>query len=111
MRAIVSIGAAAVMVALAAAALAATPVPGDATRGHLLAKTWCTGCHLIEAQETTAKDAVPSFTAIAAMKSTTVPALRAFLQTRHQNMPDWWLSRQQIDDVVAYIMSLHATSP
>jgi mono/diheme cytochrome c family protein len=102
------------MIAAAATALAVTgtlvlaaPLPGDVTRGHALAKTWCTGCHYVEAQEVIAKDAVPSFNAIAGLKSTTVPSLQVFLQTRHQNMPDWWLTRQQINDVVSYIMSLH----
>jgi mono/diheme cytochrome c family protein len=108
-RIILTIAAAGAIAALAGAAVAAKP-PGDPTRGHVLAKTWCTGCHLIEAQEMTAKDAVPSFSAIAANKSTTIPALRAFLQTRHQNMPDWWLTRQQIDDVIAYVTSLRASS-
>jgi mono/diheme cytochrome c family protein len=52
----------------------------------------------------------PGFAAIAAMKSTTELSLQAFLQTPHDHMPDWRLSRQQIDDVVAYIMSLRPTS-
>jgi mono/diheme cytochrome c family protein len=105
-----TIAAAGAIAALAGAAVAAKP-PADPARGHVLAKTWCTGCHLIEAKEMTAKDAVPSFSAIAANKSTTSPALRTFLQTRHQNMPDWWLTRQQIDDVIAYITSLRTPSP
>ena len=108
MRTKLTIAATGAVAVLAGAAVAAKPAC-DADRGHVLAKTWCTGCHLIEAQEMTAKDAVPSFSAIAANKSTTVPALKAFLQTRHQNMPNWWLTRQQIDDTVAYIMSLRAT--
>jgi mono/diheme cytochrome c family protein len=95
---------------LAEGAASAAPPPGNASHGHELAKTWCTGCHFVEAHEMTAKDAVPSFNAIGAMKSTTVPSLRAFLQTRHQNMPDWWLTRQQIEDVIAYITSLRASS-
>jgi mono/diheme cytochrome c family protein len=106
LRAILTIAGIVAITSLAGAALAAKPA-GDPNRGHILAKTWCTGCHLIEAQEMTAKDAVPSFSAIAANKSTTVATLKAFLQTRHQNMPDWWLTRQQIDDTIAYIMSLH----
>ena len=83
---------------------------GSALRGHDLAKTWCAGCHLIEARELRAKDAVPSFAAVAAMKSTTQLSLNAFLQTSHHNMPDWRLTRQQVDDVVAYILSLRPKS-
>ena len=89
----------------AGSALAQQP-PGDAARGHALAKTWCSSCHQIEAHEMTAKDAVPSLASVAAMKSTTALSLQAFLQTPHGNMPDWRLTRQQIDDVVAYILTL-----
>jgi mono/diheme cytochrome c family protein len=65
---------------------------GVINRGHALARTWCTGCHYVEAREMTAKDAVPSFNAIAATSSTTEQSLRAFLQNRHQSMPNWWLT-------------------
>ena len=40
------------------------------------------------------------------MVSTTSMSLRVFLQSPHGNMPDYRLSREQIDDVVAYILSL-----
>jgi mono/diheme cytochrome c family protein len=105
-----AIGAVAATAALAGTLAIAKPLPGDVNRGHELAKTWCIGCHFVEAHEIAAKDTVPSFNAIAAMKSTTIPSLKAFLQTRHRDMPDWWLTRQQVDDVIAYIMSLRPTS-
>jgi hypothetical protein len=40
------------------------------------------------------------------MKSTTPLSLRAFLQTPHERMPDLHLSRDEIDDLTAYILSL-----
>jgi mono/diheme cytochrome c family protein len=40
------------------------------------------------------------------MKSTTFMGLRAFLQTPHDRMPDLHLTRNEIDDVAAYILSL-----
>jgi len=98
------------------AVLAATPVPAqqlpdaNVDRGRALAQTWCSGCHLIDGSSATARDVVPSFSAIAAMKSTTVLSLQVFLQTPHGKMPDWRLTRQQIDDVVVYIMSLRHTA-
>ena len=110
MRQITLLAAMAGLTILAAGAALAQRMPGNVNSGHELAKTWCVGCHLIEAHETTARDVVPSFSAIAAMKSTTELSLQAFLQTPHDHMPDWRLSRQQIDDVVAYIMSLRPTS-
>jgi len=90
----------------AAGGAAAQQAPGDATAGYALAQSWCAGCHFVDQQEMRAKDAVPSFAAVAAMKSTTELSLQAFLQTNHHNMPDWRLTRQQVDDVVAYILTL-----
>ena len=110
MRRMMLIAATAAAATLATGLALAQRTPGDANRGHELAKTWCAGCHLIEAHETMARDVVPSFTAVAAMKSTTELSLQAFLQTPHDHMPDWRLSRQQIDDVAAYIMSLRPAS-
>lgn len=110
MRRMMLIAATAAAVTLATGLALAQQAPGNVASGHELAKTWCSGCHLVEAREMKARDAVPSLAAVAAMKSTTALSLQAFLQTPHGNMPDWRLTRQQVDDVVAYIMSLRATA-
>ncbi len=94
-----------------AAALLAWPasgqVPtGDPQAGRELARTWCASCHAVELRPAQAGDAVPGFSAIAAMPSTTAMSLTAFLQTPHGRMPNFQLSRQQVDDAVAYILSL-----
>ena len=96
--------------AMAAGGAAAQQAPGNSGSGHELANSWCAGCHFVEPREMRTKDAVPSFAAVAAMKSTTELSLQAFLQTSHHNMPDWRLSRQQLDDVIAYILSLRPRS-
>ena len=49
---------------------------------------------------------VPTFTAIASMPSTTPIALRVYLQTPHARMPDLHLSRDETDNLIAYILSL-----
>jgi hypothetical protein len=41
------------------------------------------------------------------MASTTSTSLNAFLSTPHPSMPDYALSRQEIADVSAYILSLN----
>lgn len=82
------------------------PTGGDVVVGHALAAHWCAGCHQVEASPGHARDVPPSFVAVAAMTSTTESSLRAFLQTPHANMPDLKLSQTQIDDLVAYILSL-----
>jgi len=96
--------------ALAAAPASAQQPNGNTDRGRALAQVWCSGCHVIDGSETTARDVVPSFAAVAAMKSTTVLSLSVFLQTPHGKMPDWRLTHQQIDDVVTYIMSLRRSA-
>ena len=78
---------------------------GDAASGLTLAQTWCTSCHIV-APGGTGRDNAPSFMAIAAKPNLSEPALRAWLSDPHPPMPNLNLSRQQIDDVVAYLASL-----
>jgi len=75
--------------------------------GRKLALQWCAECHLVEKGQAQAPvDGVPTFFSIADQPSTTEMGLRAFLTTPHGKMPDIMLSREQIDDIVAYILSL-----
>ena len=46
------------------------------------------------------------FAAIAALPSTTSMSLRAYLRTPHANMPDYRLSREELDDIVAYLLTV-----
>lgn len=92
--------------------VAALPVraqtePGDTREGQRIAATWCANCHRVApGGPGPATDAAPPFQAVARMPSTTSMSLRAFLQTPHVNMPDFRLARTELDDVVAYILSL-----
>jgi mono/diheme cytochrome c family protein len=80
---------------------------GDANAGHAVARTWCESCHVVDAAQKRATAAgAPTFAAVAAMPSTTAPSLHVFLMAPHPPMPDFQLSRQQVDDVTAYILSL-----
>jgi mono/diheme cytochrome c family protein len=79
----------------------------DVMDGQRIARTWCSGCHKVDAQEQkVGNDAVPSFSSIAQMNSTTAISLAAFLSTAHGRMPDYSLSRIEIQNVSAYILSL-----
>ncbi len=91
---------------LAIACPAAAQESGDPATGADLARTWCSGCHVVDPRESRGSDAVPAFAAIANMPSATAMSLHAFLEMPHGRMPDLKLSGQQIDDVVAYIMTL-----
>ncbi len=80
---------------------------GDVRAGRHLAETWCSSCHVVDPTLQRGIDnGAPAFAAVAGMSSTTPLALRAFLQTPHAQMPDLHLSRDEIDDLTAYILSL-----
>ena len=79
--------------------------PGDPGAGKQLAATWCANCHRIApGGPGPASDIAPSFAAIAALPSTPSMSLRAYLRTPHANMPDYRLSREELDDIVAYLL-------
>ena len=75
---------------------------GDPVTGKQLADTTCIECH--GAQDTSRK--APTFSAIAAMPSTTALSLDVFLRTSHPTMPNLILSGTDRDNLIAYIMSL-----
>ena len=81
---------------------------GDPAAGQRLAERWCSGaCHVIgPASARGTSTGVPTFAAIARMPSTTRMSLSVFLQTPHAGMPDLHLSRDEINDLAAYILSL-----
>jgi len=94
------------MAALLAAAVLASPAAAqDVEAGHQIASRWCNSCHEI-GKAPVQNDVSPPFAAIARMPSTTGISLNAFLSTPHHRMPDYSLTRQEIADVSAYILSL-----
>jgi mono/diheme cytochrome c family protein len=90
--------------------LALLPLPvaaQDPATGRRLAEYWCMGCHVIEREPpSAAAGGVPSFLAIAAKPTTTAQSLDWFLSAAHTTMPDFLLSRDERNWLVAYILSL-----
>jgi mono/diheme cytochrome c family protein len=90
--------------------LALLPLPAaaqDPATGRLLAEHWCMACHVIEREPPGTPDAVvPSFPAIAATPSTSAESLDRYLSTGHTRMPDFKLSRDERNRLIAYILSL-----
>jgi len=83
------------------------PLPAvaqDIKMGYIVAQHSCSSCHDIE-KGRFRSDARPSFAAIASRPSTTMMSLEILLTNPHYRMPDY-LTRQEIADVSAYIMSL-----
>ena len=97
---------------LAAATVAALCLPQialaqDVENGARIAHTWCTNCHVVDSQDKGVKsDAAPPFDSIARQSGVTTTAIQVFLSTPHTRMPDFSLTRTEIRDVSAYIMSL-----
>jgi mono/diheme cytochrome c family protein len=81
----------------------------DVTRGGELARAWCANCHAVERGQLVGPYMnVPNFTDVARLPSTTAMALRAFLSTPHPSMPNVKLTAGEVDEIIAYIMSLRS---
>jgi mono/diheme cytochrome c family protein len=92
-----------IVVALAVAA-GRPAEAADAARGEALAKQWCASCHAIDAH--VRADSPPDFVSVARRPETSESSLRAWLGAPHPSMPNFDLSRADIEDLVAYIRSL-----
>ncbi|WP_367196599.1 cytochrome c family protein [Amorphus sp. 3PC139-8] len=79
---------------------------GDPAHGHQLAQQWCASCHVVDQDQATASADVASFYTIAKSENLTPDGLSAFLADPHPVMPNMSLSRGEIADLVAYIVSL-----
>ena len=68
----------------------------------------CGGCHAIADRpgSTVQGTAAPSFGAIAGRPNQTSQRLQSFIMTPHRPMPGIPLSLAEVNDVVAYILSL-----
>lgn len=89
-------------------AQAAPAAAADAERGHQIAKSWCTSCHVIDHAGTgTRIDTAPGFPTIAADAARSDERrLSVWLSTSHPTMPDFGMARDEIADLVAYIRTL-----
>ena len=92
-------------VALVAHAALAQAASGNADAGRQLVMRSCSSCHATEAA-TTATDNAPPFAQIAKTNKERPAWIRGWLMSPHPPMPSISLSRQQIDDVIAYLGTL-----
>jgi mono/diheme cytochrome c family protein len=95
------------VLAFALAALPSAAFAADPANGLVIAKRWCAECHVVAADQASAKADVPSFADIAKRR---VPeaggGLQKFLMDPHPKMPDMQINRREADDLVAYIATL-----
>ena len=80
---------------------------GDMHVGEVLAKRWCSGCHLVGGAKA-GTDAAPTFQSIARDPSMDADHLRGFLSRPHTPMPPIPLSGVEVEDLIAYIQSTGA---
>jgi cytochrome c len=81
--------------------------PADAKRGHELAARLCTNCHAIDGETSGPIRAdVPSFPTIANRPGASAEHLAGRIIVPHPAMPGVPLTRAEIRDIVAYIVSL-----
>ncbi|MDH3242081.1 MAG: cytochrome c [Alphaproteobacteria bacterium] len=97
---------------LLAALFLATCVPvvpasaaGDAAEGERVANRWCVSCHVV-GDKPMASDKAPAFAALAADPAKSEGYLKGWISNPHPPMPNFNLTRQTVDDLVAYIRSL-----
>jgi mono/diheme cytochrome c family protein len=78
----------------------------DAAAGQRLAQQWCANCHLIDGvgRNATVPQGPPAFRTVA--QQMTAAQMRVFLSHPHPPMPDLALTRAEIDNLTAYILSL-----
>ena len=83
----------------------AQDLPGDPVLGHELARQVCAQCHRVEPGE---REGVlpdpPAFQNLADDPAMTALALRVFLTTPHENMPNLILTDAETDNVIAWIL-------
>jgi mono/diheme cytochrome c family protein len=82
------------------------PVSPSAEAGLRLARTMCSSCHMVELGAATALADVPPFMEIARKPGQTSQRLQGFMIAPHPPMPTLQLTRQNLKDLAAYILSL-----
>jgi mono/diheme cytochrome c family protein len=80
---------------------------GDKTKGRIFAQAVCAECHAVNPSDTASPrtDAAP-FKAIAVTPGMTELALAVWLKTPHKTMPNLIIGNDDMENVIAYIVSL-----
>lgn len=78
----------------------------DVKNGEVLARRWCSPCHVVAPNQQGPTGEAPPFSAIARTPELDAGKLALFLLLPHPKMPDMGLSRRTAADLAAYISSL-----
>jgi mono/diheme cytochrome c family protein len=88
---------------IALAALSNAAVAADAANGGSLAKRWCAACHVVATDQQRGSTQAPPFSAVASTPGFDSGKLALFLLEPHPKMPNMNLSRNEANDLAAYI--------
>jgi len=92
---------------IALPAAAAAQDLGNAKLGHDYAAQVCAECHDVEASgEVSPNPDAPTFQSVADTPGMTARALAVWMRTSHPTMPNLIIKPDDMDNVIAYIMSL-----
>ena len=105
-----TLNAALVLASIALAPIVYAAEVGDPQRGHVYAEKFCAKCHAVEAGDVFSPTMIaPTFSAVAGTPGMNERALLVWFQSSdHASMPNLMIARGELDDVIAYIMSLRA---
>ena len=88
---------------IAMATLSSVAVAADAANGGAIAKRWCAACHVVAPDQQRGNTRAPPFSAIANLQGFDSGKLALFLLEPHPRMPNMNLSRNEANDLAAYI--------
>jgi mono/diheme cytochrome c family protein len=92
---------------LAAACAAGAADADDVRRGRDLARQICADCHAVRPAEVNSPNRnAPSFEDIAGVSGISPIALKVALRSSHREMPNLILNEDELDRIIAYILSL-----
>jgi mono/diheme cytochrome c family protein len=92
---------------LAAASAAGAADADDVRRGRDLARQICADCHAVRPAEVNSPNRnAPSFEDIAGVSGISPIALKVALRSSHREMPNLILNEDELDRIIAYILSL-----
>ena len=80
-----------------------TMADGLSANGKTIAVQWCATCHKVTDEQIQTMADVPTFAAISQEWGENVQELKSFLVDPHPVMPNFSLTRSEIDDLLAYI--------
>ena len=100
----------AVVAMLAFPGLAGAVELGDVEKGQAYARAHCSECHEVEPIESFSPNPdAPSFQEVADSPGMNARALAVWLQSSHPTMPNLIIPQADMDNVIAYILSLKKT--